>query len=109
VNTVVTWLTGAGVGVVLAAIIAGLFSRRKLSAEATEIITKAASGVVERLEAEVTRVTADNAALRAQVQRQEVALGVHSFWDRQAYDILAQQGIELPPPPPLYVDQPVDK
>lgn len=44
-----------GLGAVLAAIITGYFSRRRLSADATHLITQAASGVVERIEAELGR------------------------------------------------------
>lgn len=49
------YLATGGFAVVLAAVVNGVMSRRKIGAEATEIITKAASGVVERLEDELER------------------------------------------------------
>jgi hypothetical protein len=54
-TSVFGYLATGGFAVVLAAIINAVQSRRKISAEATEIITKAASGVVERLQAEADR------------------------------------------------------
>ncbi len=112
------WLaafTGAGVASVIAAIVAGLFSRRKLSAEATKIITGAASEVVEIQKAELARVIASNTLLNGKVDAQQIqldevrnvlrtqseALAIHAFWDSQAYDIAREHGIDLPPPPPL--------
>lgn len=58
---------GAGsVGAVIAAMVTGLFTKRKLGAEATEIITKAASGVVETLNAEIIRLNAATAVVRTE-------------------------------------------
>jgi hypothetical protein len=115
VNPWLQLLGSAAVGAVLVAIIGGLFSKRKLSAEATDIITKAASGVVERLEAENARVIASNTLLSGKVEAQQIqvdqvqraqraqgeALAIHAFWDRQAVEALREHGIDLPPPPPL--------
>lgn len=53
-----------GAGGVIAAIINAVFNRRKLSAEATEIITKAAAGTV-------ANVVNDNTTLRARVDKLE--------------------------------------
>jgi uncharacterized membrane protein len=93
---------------VLAAAIAGFFSRRKLSAEATEVITKAASGVVERLEAENARISVGRNELAARVssleeqeRRRAAALVVHEAWDRMAVRTLRDAGHPLPDPPPL--------
>lgn len=108
-------LGSAAVGAVLVAMITGLFSKRKLSAEATDIITKAASGVVERLEEENARVILSNTHLSQRVEAQQTsvdemkrtqrqqgeALAIHAFWDNQAVEALRAQGIDLPPPPPL--------
>lgn len=54
-ETVVAILGGLGVGTILAAVVSGLFNRRKLGADATEVITRAAAGVVTSLEAEIAR------------------------------------------------------
>lgn len=104
-----------GIGGVLAAVITGLFSRRKLSADATKIITDAASGVVAELRTELGRAAQANALLTGKVeagqliqtQQQEhlrsidQAVAMHVLWDRQAYATLRESGIELPEPPPL--------
>lgn len=108
-------LTGAGVAAVFAAFINGMFGKRKLSAEATKIITDAASGVVEIQKAELARVVASNTLQSGQLAAQQIqldelqravhaqseALAIHAFWDSQAVNIAAEHGIELPPPPPL--------
>lgn len=109
-------LGAGGIGAIIAAIVTGLFSKRKLSAEATEIITKAAAGVVTNLQAEIDRQKirnselieehrADMAALirahdneMAEVRR---VLQLHVAWDAIAIARMAELGIELPPPPPL--------
>ena len=110
-----TGLAGIGVGSVLVAIVTGLFSKRKLSAEATKIITGAASEVVEIQKAELARVIASNTLLNGKVEAQQIqiedvqrvlrsqaaALEVHAFWDLQAVGIAREHGIDLPPPPPL--------
>lgn len=108
-------LAGLGVGAILATVITGLFSRRKLSAEATKIITDAASGTLKDLRDENTRLAARVAATETQqdqlrdIQRRQderqradhQALAIHAFWDRQAWNTLKEQGIDLPEPPPL--------
>lgn len=113
---VIGLLGGGGIASIAAAIVAGLFSKRKLGAEATEIITKAASGVVERLEAEVHRVerAREDAALQHRLDMaavmeahdQEMAdvrrvLQLHVAWDAIAIARLGELGVDLPPAPPL--------
>lgn len=118
-NPVLQWLTSAAAGALLLAVVNGFFAKRKLSAEATDIITKAASGVVERLESENARVIASNATLSGKVEAQQTrlddfhrilraqsdALAIHAFWDRQAVTIAADHGIALPEPPPLHIPE----
>lgn len=121
-NQWLTGLAGVGLGSIIAAIIAGLFSKKKLSAEATKIITDAASGVVEIQKAELARVLASNTLLIGKVDAQQIQIdaqqtdleevrrevrvqteqiAIHAFWDTQAVGIAREHGIELPPPPPL--------
>lgn len=57
---ILQFLGGAGVAAVVAAVINAFVNRRKLSAEATEIITKASAGVVEN-------IMKDNAELRREL------------------------------------------
>jgi hypothetical protein len=108
-------LAGFGVGAIVIAILNGLFNKRKLSAEATKIITDAASGTVKDLREENQRIVAQNATQGAQIaamqseqatqrehQRQvEQVLAMHGMWDRQVVEIARQHDIELPAPPPL--------
>lgn len=104
------------VGVLAGAIVTGIFNKRKLTADASKIITDAAAGVVELLRGENTRVLAEVAQVRQEVvsvrqenevmradavQLHEIA-AVHASWDRQAFDELAKHGINLPTPPPLF-------
>ena len=106
---VVQLLGSVVLAAIAGAVINGIINRRKLGAEATEIITKAASGVVERLEAELTRVNTDNARLRERIQTLEVreetdraVLQLHAAWDHLAVQALTKAGItDLPQPPPL--------
>ena len=107
-DVIVQLLGSAVLAAIAGAIINGIINRRKLGAEATEIITKAASGVVERLEAERSRIANDNvvlrervAALEAREEADRAVLQLHAAWDHLAVQKLAELGIELPAPPPL--------
>ena len=111
------WFTSFGAAGVLLAVVNGLFSKRKLSAEATKIITDAASGTLKDVRDENTRLLGRQATLEARVdavekenrvqaehQRQTDALiVVHGEWDRQAYYAARNKGINLPEPPPLTI------
>jgi hypothetical protein len=108
---------GAGFATIGGSIIAGLFSRRKLGADATEIITRAASGVVQRLEDEVERGhetrLREVAALTAELERvKQEWRDEREDWRRVnqlhvAFDVLAiaklkEHGVDLGmEPPPL--------
>lgn len=113
---IVAILGAGGLGAVIAAIVAGLFSKKKLGAEATEIITKAAAGVVTNMQAEIDRQVRRNDDLvaehRAFVDRlmashaEEVeefrrVLQLHVAWDSIAIAEMAKLGVNLPPAPPL--------
>lgn len=119
-TTLTVALVGSG-GV--AAIVAGLFGRRKIGAEATEIVTRAAGAQVERLSGELQDVRAElgrerdeRAKLARKIESLERREGiardlmvVHAGWDYRAADVLrryltAQQleDEQLLPPPPLY-------
>lgn len=108
---------GAGsVGAVIAAVVTGLFSKRKLGAEAAEIITRAASGVVKDIEAQLARARQQLTEERDLHQRQMMAvqrdheleltdiravLQLHVAWDTLALAELSKIGVDLPPVPPL--------
>lgn len=115
-ETIVAFLGAGGLGAIVAAIVAGLFSKKKLGAEATEIITKAAAGVVTSLEAEIRRVekAREDAALQHRLdlaavmeahdfELEEVrrVLQLHVAWDVLVKAKAAEHGIELPDVPPL--------
>lgn len=130
-DTVVAVLGAGGLGAVLAAVVTGVFTKRKLGAEATEIITKAAAGVVTNLQSEIQRQTGIIDTMRSEYESEIAAceskmtamarahvaerdewkrvLQLHVSWDAIALAKMADIGIELPPVPPLmppkrYVD-----
>lgn len=116
-------LGAVGIGAIVSAIIAGLFSKKKLGAEATEIITKAAAGVVTNLQTEIDRQVKMREALQADIDRQRTehlqaianlmashadeveemrrVLQLHVAWDAIAIAKMAEVGVNLPPAPPL--------
>ena len=118
-------LLGSGaVGAVIVAIIGAVTGRRKLGAEATEILTKAAGGMVERLEADNKRLRDADEAKTTKIDELEHrvddledeqrawereredwlrVLQVHAAWDTLAIATLreAHPPIDLPDPPPL--------
>jgi NAD/NADP transhydrogenase alpha subunit len=119
----VALLGAVGAGSIATAIIGGLFVRRrvtaeasKLGADATEIIQKAASGVVLDIERTLARKTAEMVEMRRE-HRAELArmiadhaeemdtvrtvLSLHIAWDAIAIQELAKLGVDLPPAPPL--------
>lgn len=102
-----------GTGTVTAvagAVVTGLFSRKKLGADATEIITRAATGVVEQFQEDNARLREANARLvqtvedlRAMVEDHTRVLQLHVAWDSIVVAKLAEAGItDLPPAPPVY-------
>lgn len=109
-----------GAGAVVLAFVNGMFGKRKLSAEATKIITEAATGTLRDVRDENTRLLArqiqhetrlDSAERRlgeqAEHQRKTDALiVVHGEWDRQAFYAAKSKGIQLPEPPPLTIGGP---
>lgn len=115
-DIIVGVLGAGGIGAIAAAVITGLFSKRKLGAEATEIITKAAAGVVTNLQAEIDRQVharqddADRhtraietliASHRAEMAEVRRALQFHVAWDALAIARLGDLGVHMPPAPPL--------
>lgn len=116
---VVSLLASSGAGAIAVAIVSGLFSKRKLGAEATQIITNAAAGVVTELRAELERKSSemkamveenyrDRAKTRADHETEMAAmrkmLRAHSAWDEAAVKELRRFGVELPAVPPLFPD-----
>lgn len=115
-DTIVALLGGGGIAAIISAVVAGLFSKRKLGAEATEIITKAAAGVVTNMQAEIDRLIAA-AAQRAIDHHQQMTdlmrlhedeieeirkvLQLHVAWDTVVKAECERHGITLPPVPPL--------
>lgn len=120
---IVAILGAGGISAVGAAIVTGYFSKRKLGAEATEIITKAAASVVVQLNGQLQRATqeveranrsmermrnehraerlADKDRHRGELQDIQSVLQLHVAWDQNATVELRKLGVELPPVPPL--------
>ena len=111
------WITSLGVSAVLLALVNGLFGKRKLSAEATKIITDAASGTLKDVRDENVRLLARQTTTEARLDAAERRLGeqaehqrqtdalivVHGEWDRQAFYAARERGMVLPEPPPLTI------
>lgn len=115
-DIIIAILGTGGFSAILGAMITGLFSKRKLGAEATEIITKAAAGVVTNMQAEIDRqvkryddVVAEHkeevAALMAshaeELTEFRRTLQLHAAWDALVRVKMAEHGVDLPPAPPL--------
>lgn len=121
-TTLFQLLGAGGFAAVLTAVVQGLFSRKRLGADATQIIQKAASGVVvdlERqvaakahmiteLETQVAGLESREDALEQRVRELERSLEesrtvnqMHVAWDFLAFQELEKKGTHLPPPPPL--------
>lgn len=105
-----------GLSAIIASIVTGLFSRRKLGAEATEIITKAAAGVVTNMQSEIDRQVKRNEELinhhkaemsalvsshSAEIEEVRRVLQLHVAWDAIAIAEMSKLGVDLPPAPPL--------
>lgn len=100
-ETIVAALASGGIGAILVAIVNGIFSKRKLGAEATEIITRAAAGVVESLE---RQLKTEREIFNAERDAQRRAWELHIAWDEAVIQKMADAGIKLPPapnPPPF--------
>lgn len=119
-TAIVAVLAALGLGAIISALVAGLFSRRKLGAEATQLIQSAASGVVKDMESQLLRQQSEHE--RQMMQQHEDhrrgmerimadheremsvvrdVLQQHVTWDYEATRELEKVGIKLPPPPPL--------
>lgn len=114
---IIALLAGGGVSAVVAAAVTGLFSKRKLGAEATEIITNAAAGVVTSMQQQLTNSDTARQADQAKHDKQMDAMAaahvkeraawqrvleLHAAWDHIAIAKLNELGFtDLPPTPPL--------
>jgi hypothetical protein len=105
-----------GASAIIGALVTGLFSKKNLGAEATEIITKAAASVVTDLrndldrqrQANVDLVTEHRATIKElmdshaeEIEEFRRVLQLHVAWDAIAIAEMSKVGIDLPPAPPL--------
>lgn len=119
---IIAVLAGGGVSAVVAAMVTGFFSKKKLGAEATEIITNAAAGVVTSMQGQLSRsdqarhddqlrherAMASMAEAHVKERREwQKVLQLHVAWDVMAIARMAEaaqsdsQILPLPPPPPV--------
>lgn len=122
-------LSSGGAGAIVASIINARSSKKKLGAEATEAIQRAASGVVADLERQVkyrddelemvrrehrSQVASMTAEHTAAIEKLTAAhaeerdqwrhtLQLHVAWDWLAIEKLALLNVTLPDPPPILV------
>lgn len=123
ITLIVSILGALGIGAIAAAIVTGLFSRRKLGAEAASLITSAAHTVTTMMEKRLAESVAEVARQReimehmTQANHNELAkmakahadersemrrvLQLHVAWDAIAIAKMAEFGVELPPTPPV--------
>lgn len=109
-------LGALGIGGILTALVTGFFSKRKVGAEATEIIQRAATSLVETQQKEIDRSRSEMNDLitahreeteriaRAIVSEREEwreVLRQHVAWDSLAIAALNEAGISLGPVPPV--------
>lgn len=107
---VIAILSTGSLAAIAGAIVTGVFNRKRLGADATEIITRAASSVVERIEGENERLRKeieelknDRAILRDMIEEHTKVLQLHAAWDALAVAKLREHDIlDLPDPPPMY-------
>ncbi|WP_280247957.1 hypothetical protein [Nocardia abscessus] len=108
-----------GVGGIGVALVGGMFNRRRnqsgaeldeatadrARAEAVDVLTRAASVLVDPLTKQLDTVTRELAAVRAEnaenAVRRRAAAAQHAAWDAQVADSLRALGEEVAPPPPL--------
>ena len=116
-DEILRWLTSIGISAVMLALVNGLFGKRKMSAEATKIITDAASGTLKDVRDENVRLLARQAATDTRLdaleqqnrdqgehmRQTDALIVVHGEWDRQAFYAAKNRGIDLPEPPPLTI------
>ena len=58
-TTLVTLLAGGAVGTIIATLIAALFNRKKISAEAAQLISQAGAGIAQTVEGYVRNLGAE--------------------------------------------------
>lgn len=113
-SVLVQILGASAIATVLGAVVQGIINKRKLSAEATSIITQAAGGLVKDLQTDNGRLRAENARSSLREERSRYAvrrrddafrrvLDGHSKWDRLVVKALREAGIQIPDPPELYL------
>lgn len=109
-QVVIALLSTGSLAAIAGAIVTGVFNRKRLGADATEIITRAASSVVERIEGEnerlrkeIEELKSDRAILRDMIEEHTKVLQLHAAWDALAVAKLREHDIlDLPDPPPMY-------
>lgn len=111
-NLLISILGTGSVVAVISAIVNGFLNKRKLSAEATSIITQAAGGIVQNLQDDNTRLRTVNTKIEARYNRSvrsirqrdeifRVRLTEHMKWDELVAEKLRGLGIEIIDPPKL--------
>lgn len=110
-------IVGAGgVGAVFTATLNALVNRKRLGAQAADIIQRAAAGVVTTLQDEdkrkglriaelerrETELEERVACLEREREADRHAAQLHAAWDHLAVAELSTSGSRLPAPPPLY-------
>jgi hypothetical protein len=109
-DVLIAVIGSSGVTVILGAIANGVIQKRKLSADATHIITQAAGGIVLNLQEDNGRLRAENIRVSSRFDRFKTAVrrrddkmrklfDAHATWDQIVVKELRRAGLNLPDPP----------
>lgn len=109
-QVVLSLLGSSSVVAVATTVITAIFNKRKLGADATQIITQAAVGVVDTLKTENARLVARVDAVEVELSdaRDKATawyrtLQLHVAWDHLSFQKLTELGVaDWPEPPPVY-------
>lgn len=104
-------LVAVGASGAVAQVITSFRERRKLGAEAGDLLQQAAGRQVERLEREIERLRKQQdddyqdfeeklEGERTKNRKLRAALTIRRQWEDEVYQIIRQQGISIPEPPP---------
>jgi hypothetical protein len=112
---VANMLFSVGGAAIVAAVINAIMGRKKLSAEATQIITEAAGGFVQKVEADNARLRSELSTAKARIDGlerredearhyQQVHVAIDVMMLRRLRELA--HGEDFPEPPPLYPPRP---
>lgn len=97
-------VTSVGVSALLVGVLNAFLGRRKMSAEATQIITNAAGSLTDRMGEQIERLQRRVDRLEHDEQIRDRLIHIHMAWDRAVLAELRRADPDRKPcnPPPLF-------